>query len=358
MLVILFNVIWLLNLSLVLLKRQNKVIALFSMIIAIYTFLYNTGSNDYHMYEAIYELKNTSEVEVGFKLLITIARFCGISFGVFQGLIGGICLSINLWIFGNYSKNYNLFFTLYFISQFFTDVNLLRNCIMRTLVLLSFYYLMNSCKTKAIITLLITVTIHRATIFYLIFLLYDVSKDSTFFKMMNIKKRKVLKYAALLAIYICTVNYILGNKWILLRNLAKLYLGNGSGKFDYYFSTTTRFGFLIYFILFGTYFLIIYYSKNKVKKYNMYKFSELTDWIYYINLFVILSFPMMMINLDFHRLANGIYFINIVYFAVLIESSKKNLFYYLWVLVLILCNYLWRLPIVQGWDQKFLILAG
>jgi len=191
-----------------------------------------------------------------------------------------------------------------------------------------------------------------------LFVLYDINTDGIFGGGVRFNKKMVVKYAAAIGMYICVVNYILGNKWLLLRSIAKIYLGEKSEKFDYYFSTMTRFGFMIYFVLFALYFFIIYFTQDRVAHYKFYKFNDFSKLVYYVNWFVILSFPMIMINLDFHRLANGIYFINIIFFSILIEANKKSEKYYIWLIILVFCNYLWRLPIVQGWDQKYLILAG
>jgi hypothetical protein len=139
--------------------------------------------------------------------------------------------------------------------------------------------------------------------------------------------------------------------------IAARFLGDEPQKLAYYFTTKTHYGFLIYFALFGICLFAIFRTKNnQIPEYFSEK-EELYRWVLYINCYCIISFPLIMLNNNFYRIYNNIFFLNLFYFASFLDGYNTTTLQYYSKLGQAFCAfYLYRLPFVQAFDQKFLIL--
>jgi len=219
---------------------------------------------------------------------------------------------------------------------------------MRTTLFLAFYFLINRKKSYFVLFVVIASQFHRTALLYLPIVFFDIKRDLS---------RKTLRICAFSIIMLCFVAFILGNNWTWVIKVASVFLSGEPQKLTYYFTTTTHFGFLIYFGLFATNIFIIINSKYNKETTEKYDKSLLYRWTYYINLYCMISFPLIMINTNFYRIFNNIYFLNLVYYASVLERhGRATGGYYKWIFEILFSSYLYRLPIVQAWNQKFLIL--
>lgn len=346
--IIIFNCIWLLNIVFVLRKRRSRLVTAISFVYACYIYFYNTGSNDYERYTWIYSGAIESEVEQGFLFLIKIGNSLGLTFQQFQGIVGSTCLLLILIAYSKFCNNYHYLFAFYFIYQYFADLNLLRNFIMRTILLLAFCFLINRRKSYFVLFTVIASLFHRTALLYLPIVFFNIKKDMS---------RKTLKICAACIIMLCFATFMLGNNWAWVLNIASVFLREEPQKPAYYFTTSTHFGFLIYFGLFAVNLFIIIGSKDNKRAGETYDKYLLERWTYYINLYCMISFPLIMINTNFYRIFNNIYLVNLIYYASVLERyDRAGGRYYKKFFEILFSNYLYRIPVVQAWNQKFLIL--
>mgnify|MGYP003303977491 CR=1 FL=1 len=344
MLQVVFVSIWFLNLIFLFFKKKSKIVIGMSICLSIYVYFHNVGSNDFFKYSLIYSGRIKSEMEPGYDLLMRIGNIIGLSFQEFQGIVASVCLLLIIMIFSKLSQNYHCFFTYYFIYQYFADLNFFRNFIMRTILFFAIYMLMQKKKKIFILLLLIASLFHSSALIYIPLILVNSETQLT---------KKTIKIFAVSILVFCFIVFIAGNNWTWLGVLATVILGEESEKIYYYFTTSTRLGFLLYFSLYFAFLIYILSTKHKLHN------SKVTifNWTYYINLYCLISFPMIMLNTNFYRIYNNLFFLNITYSAIVLEQYERTTGkYYGEIIKLLLINYLYRLPLVQAWNQRFLIL--
>ena len=111
---ILFYCVLAANIGCVLLKKKSKILTVLSVVLAIYIGFANTGSGDYSAYHTVYDF-DLRYGEIGYMILMKVSNFIGLSFGKLQGVICALSLGIILYVFRQYSDNYQLFFSLFFL---------------------------------------------------------------------------------------------------------------------------------------------------------------------------------------------------------------------------------------------------
>ncbi len=372
MITILFNVIWLLNLFFLFIKKKSRMVEATSIAISFYIYFYNQSSNDYQRYSWIYNGNLKNGVEPGFLLLVNIGNRLGLSQNQFQGFIASIALIVILYVYSRYSNNFHFFFAMYFTYQYFADLDLLRNFIMRAFLTAGIYMLVKRKKIPFVVCVFIAFLFHRTALLYLPLVFFDVDKALS---------KKIIKSFVTVIITLCIIGFVFGNNWSWIINIAAPILGENSQKLSYYFTTKTRLGFLIYFVLYiynySTIILSAYngdtnisYSDGKTviiktagrdvqgEKVRIQN-NELFLWSKYINLYCLLSFPLIMMNENFYRIFNNIYFINLIYYSKVLDSYNSTTSeYYFRVIQFFVGNLLYRLPFVQGNDQKKFILMN
>ena len=261
---------------------------------------------------------------------------------------------------------------MYFTYQYFADLDLLRNFIMRAFLTAGIYMLVKRKKIPFVVCVFIAFLFHRTALLYLPLVFFDVDKALS---------KKIIKSFVTVIITLCIIGFVFGNNWSWIINIAAPILGENSQKLSYYFTTKTRLGFLIYFVLYiynySTIILSAYngdtnisYSDGKTviiktagrdvqgEKVRIQN-NELFLWSKYINLYCLLSFPLIMMNENFYRIFNNIYFINLIYYSKVLDSYNSTTSeYYFRVIQFFVGNLLYRLPFVQGNDQKKFILMN
>lgn len=343
MLLIVFNIFWIANLVCVLLKKKNRALSVATFIFLCIIYFYNTQSNDYERYIWIYGGEIRSEIEPGFLFVLDVFSRLGYTFQQIQGIIATICLFTIIIVYRKFSDNYHLFFTFYLIYQYFADLNLLRNFVMRTFIFVAIYFLINGKRMHFVILLVVAMLFHRTALIYLPLALINPEKKIS---------PKLIKMFAGIILTGCVTVFIFGNNWTWIYNIAARFLSDEVQKLSYYFTTTTHYGFLIYFGLHLINFYVVLTMRRKELEND-----KLQKWTTYLNYYSFLFFPLIMLNNNFYRLYNNLYLINLVCYVKNLDSySKTTTGYYKCVLKVLIANYIYRLPVVQAWDQKFKIL--
>lgn len=348
---VLFYLILGLNIVYVARKKKNKFLTYVSIGMAIYLSYANKSSGDYNSYVNIYN-NQLDYGEFGFGFLADISRSIGFSYNVFQCILCTASLIIILYVFSKFSDNYQLFFALFFISEFFINVNTIRNYVARAFLVLAIYFLLNRKKIKFLISLVFGSLFHVTMVLYLPLIFLDPLKK---------RDAKKLKNIGIVIGALCVLIFLGGNDFTWLYNITSKLLPSMKEKLDAYFTTSTRFGFLIYFVLhFGNLFInyktkyhVQTVSDGNVKVDLAYKASVL------LNLYTVLFFPLLMMSTSFCRSLNNIFFINVICYATILDSYEfKSRKYLKILLVIILVTLMSTFPFVHGAEQRDSILSG
>ena len=302
-----------------LLKKDSKlffILILFWMWV-LFTFNYNNA--DYSMYMNMYYGYIEQSSEFFFSFLLDMARKINLSYIVFRGIYGFICLYlIGITIYKN-SKNKSLVLSFYFLFPFVLDVVQIRHFMAISIITYAIPLLYSDNKKsifKYILLNILAIGFHYMAIFYLILILV---------KRFSIKKVTIISIVAqIIFLFVMQSNILID---ILLKFLPenKVYI--------YFISDKLRSSYLLILqclivqlisliSVFVCYY--IYRKHNKCidnidtkKEINIYK-NTLK-----INLLILILIPAYFYNLDLIRIFRGISIMNFIAIGNAIE--KKNI---------------------------------
>lgn len=351
---IVFYTIWLLNIAFTILKKKSKLLSTTSFLMVAYLYMTSNSTTDYNNYMYIYANSElySGIIEPGYLILMKFFNLLGVDFNIFYGEIAIICLLIILYVFNKFSDNYQLFYSVFFMYKCFESYNIIRNYIMQAFLLLGIYFLIKSEKGKYLISCGLAFLNHRTAISYLPMVAYNEKKP---FSM------RFIKYFSLVIALLCVFIFLTGNNFQWLYSLVSSLAGDSMAeKVDYYFTTSTRLGFLLYFVLHLGDILICHTCQKKVinsyeresLQYKLFKFTQ------FANLYCLVSFPLIMMNMNFYRIYCSIHFLNMINYSVILDSHKGTTRrYYRDLIMIFLLNLCYMLPIVQAANQRGLMLG-
>ena len=330
----LYILTWIVNVILLMLKKKNTPVVFLSVCFLVLMYFWSTGSGDYqNNYEAYVYHAEFNQLEIGYKASIIVFNSFGISFQSFQGIVCSICLLVALSVYRKFSNNYHLFFSVYLIYQCFYDMDTMKNFIARTLLFIAIYWLIRNRKDRFALIVLIASLFHRSMMVYLLLVFVD-------FKSINYRRVKIF----LSAIFISTiVAYIVAQVPNVFEALIRVRAFESiSAKIQTYFSSASRVTFILYYFLHCMNVCFLISNKTAFAKY-----IRLYNAIFILDVFVIVSFPLIIINNVFFRLFNNIYLFNYIAYAVVLKEASKNN-YSKKVIEIMLINACYRLPIVHS----------
>lgn len=277
---------------------------------------------DYSQYNLMYYFDFT-QVEKGYDLLSNFFFIKGVEYQQFRiitTIMGLILISIATYRFTN---DLARFWSIYFLFPFFMDIIQVRNFLMMSFVLLAASFLINpNFKNIIIYIFLIVVSASFQNVGYffllpLVFLLF--------------KRYKLIKQLFIMVItFFCIISII--NRSFVYGIIAKLVSIIGSesmitSKLTYYVQDSVNYGFLIYWIVIIAGYFIINYSINYATKIGIdeKELSKLSV-IESFSITALVSLPLIMVSLDFYRIARDIFpLVIIAYVIVTQEMQNKHL---------------------------------
>lgn len=353
MIAILFYIIWFANIGLVLLRKKSKFVTICSICISTTIYFLNIGSGDYNGYKLIYDSTDSFiEIESGFKLIIMPFKNLGLSFNQFQGIICLICLLVILYIYRKYSDNFQFFFAIYFIYQYFYHLDTLRFFLTCTIFVVAFHNLSKDRKIIYAILIIMAIPIHRTALFLLPIVFLN-PKDSF--------NKKIVESVTLILFFVCTFAILAGSRF---QYISSLFLGitNGAGladKANAYFNNQVHWGFLIYFGLhFGN--MISIQQCNIRDEETLPEKMMFARYCWMANAYAFLSFPLIMISTIFFRLFNYLLLIDIIVWAMQLDKDRTESInkYYNHIFLFLILMFLYKLPFVHASYEMISVLEA
>ncbi len=320
MLFLLYCIIIALNVICLLFNRRSKIIQFISFVFLLILMAGNTYNNDYWAYFTEYINGNDIyfEKEYGLRFIFGIGNLFGLSYQTFLFVVFACCLITHCYIARRMNVNLHIYLCAYLIFGFITDTVVLRNFIALTLLSVALYMMYQKKKIKSILFMALAFLFHKTMLFYVPLLFIN-------FKSLNIKK--LIKFGATIIIGLCTVAFMFGSRFEFVGEFISTHvLGVESNA---YLSTTTNYGFLIYFAVQLISTLSIYIASklidngsiNEVERNDVRGFLDFT---FILNLYVIISFPLLMMSVAMYRLFRNIFVLNLIALGSVAGSYKNK----------------------------------
>jgi hypothetical protein len=286
--------------------KKKKPLALFTVLaILVVLMAANTHNPDYYVYKRWYEFDIIGTSEYLYFFISSLFNKIGFSFDIFRIIYSIICL---LLINSTVRKIYGdsvFFWFLYFLYPFMMDVVQVRNFIAMSIFIYAIPFLLSKKRWDWLVFLGLMAA---AIFFQKIFILF---LPVTF--LLEFKKSKIFKYIMVIAIIfvvMLTIFFSPGmqavSNW-LIENFAgydfrvKVYM-----RSNFEFVKQLFFVFINFFLLFWSKKILDHRKKIEPKIFNrdlkteiQYKYVELMYWI---NLFIFIYSPLIVINSGFSRL--------------------------------------------------------
>ncbi len=267
---------------------------------------------DYLNYKSLYEYVSYSGVgystsQSGFIMMIKFISKLGLEYHHFLMVLSFIGIYLITETAKKYTDKPQLVYILYFIYPFLLDVVQVKHFFAMAIITYCFRYLeQEGAKNniKFIVGVLIASSIHSISILFLPLL---------FIKKMKLKKLGLLVMIAL----VLGIPLAYSNIFQLIA--AKLV---GLQRIESYFLNRARFGFLIQFLIQGIIFSMIHYSRIILERRK--ESNQFIELIYRTNLYLIMLFPLYIINGTFERGFRMIMILNYIVISKLFTTSGKK----------------------------------
>jgi len=310
-------------------KKHDKTIAMFILLLMWLFFWGNTMNPDYGAYSNLYSkiqngvpMLGKTSMEPGFILMMKLSSLFGLNYRGFLILTTLCCYLLIHSTVKLYCKNYSYVYLLYFIYPYLIDVIQIRNFIVMSILIYSVRYLINdglNGKIKYIVLLLIATTIHRISIVYLPMILIRSEKQNIF-----------IYYLAICSI-LFSILFLLNDKEIpIFASYIESYIGHG--KYLTYFKMKTHWGWILFCYLQISSFVMILFSKILYQKYIITsfdsKYNDITNKfiniMYYANLLLFIYMPLLILNVNFTRIIRNILLLNYIIFSIVSSTIRDR----------------------------------
>lgn len=305
------------NIALTFIGKNIKYLVFFMISLMWILFWGSTNNADSSNYLLLYE--NVSETgmgwinsEVGFVGLIRIAVFFGLEYSQFLMVISFISLSLIYITVQRYTQKLKYVWSLYFIYPFLLDVVQVRHFLAMSIMVYSINFLLKGKNVRYTIGILIAFSIQFATVMFLPFI---------FIYKMKIKNIWIITIASIiLGIFLVKSNYIL----YLIGFIVSI------DKINMYFENKASFGFLLQWIIQIMFMLPIYIIYVKVQS------ERFVELVYKLNIYLLMMFPIYMINLNSSRIFRMILILNYIVYAIGFLKLNGKIRYALFIYVMFL----------------------
>lgn len=325
-------------------KKHDKTIAMFILLLMWLFFWGNTMNPDYEGYSNLYSkiqngvpMLGKTSMEPGFILMMKLSSLFGLNYRGFLILTTLCCYLLIHSIVRLYGKNYSYVYLLYLIYPYLIDVIQIRNFIAMSILIYSVRYLINDelySKIKYIVLLLIAASIHRMFIIYLPMMLIRSEKQNTF-----------IYYLAICSI-LFSIIFLLNDKNIpILGPHVEEFIGRiGNGRYLVYLKNKTNWGWILFCYLQISSFVMILFSKILYQRYIITsfdsKYNDITNkfinLMYYANLSLFIYMPLLILNVNCTRIIRNILILNYIVFSIvssIIRDSDIKMLYNIFTII-------------------------
>lgn len=355
MLIYIYYIMIVMNMICVLLKSKPKMFLVINYAFAFLLFLGTTDNADYKNYAYMYANPiYRTPYEIGFNFFMDICNAIGLPFEYFLGIVWLVFGTIILYVFSKLSDNYPFFFLMYFSYMIFIDITQIKSFCATAILTLALYYYSKQKKIASLCLIVTALLFHIQCLFFLPLIFINPEKIIT---------NKFIKNIIVMVSAVGMLVFLLINNIDLIGTFSnQLMVSIGLDIKQEYFIKSVHWGFLVYMPQHIASILATYYCKKKIiysDIKNREAINTLLNKCLLIQIYCVLIFPFLTINLNFFRLYKMTNFITYAAWAAVLDSFKKTTRnYYKCLCMMLLSVLLYRIPLVQGNDQRKIILIS
>jgi hypothetical protein len=283
-----------------------------AFIIVFFTITFSLGyvNADQDNYRFLFEQIRTGQEasitsQIGLVYLYKLCVLLGLSYNFSLFIIFSIGITLINSTVRKYSSNALLVYILYFIYPFFLDVVQIKHFIAMSLIVFSFRFsFTNNGFLVSLLLLIIASSFHYVAIFFVpLVFVYRYSFKSVF--CLSVFVSVIMLFVVKSQLYL----YFLTSEILLFR--VKSYLENAP-----------KYGFIIQMLIQSFFILCVYLCKRKLDRHK--KGNLFFDAIMYANVYLIILFPLYMINGNFDRIFRVLYIPNYMILVSYISLFNVN----------------------------------
>lgn len=294
------------------LKGRGKIFSLMLLVFMWVLFWGNFDNADYLNYKNLYDYVSYSGVgysssQIGFVLMMKFASRMGFEYHHFLMLLSFVGIYLISDTIKRYTNKPQLVLILYFLHPFLLDIVQVKHFFAMSIIVYCFKYLEQggtSNNIKYILGVLLAFSIHAISIVFLPVLLIKNMKISKIYK--------IVILVLVIGIPLAYTNFfqIIASRFVDIQRI------------ELYFLNRARYGFFIQFFIQGLIFLFVYYSKIILERRK--ESSKFVELVYRTNLYLIMLFPLYIINGTFERGFRMIMILNYIIFSKFYSTSRKK----------------------------------
>lgn len=303
MIISIFIILIMMNFLCLIFNRNSKIVLIISAFLLCIIMGGAVYTGDYENYYLLYTHNiNAEAFEEGFLVLIDLFKNIGLNYKDFILVLFIILNAINFYVIKKFTNNIHIVLLMYSVCQLVADVTQYRNFIASTILMIAIYLLFNNKRILAFIIILFSCMFHRTMFFYIPLVFINYEKKHSF---------KMIRNFSIIVFSLCLIMFFLGNNLTLLKGI--LYYFSNDNMLQY-FGSRTNFGFIIFFLMHVANLLLLFAC------YKIYGETKLLRFTLILDMYLILSFPLIMVNVNLYRLFRNISLLNYICIANVMDN--------------------------------------
>lgn len=317
-----FYITWITNIILVSIKKRSKLIELGSLCSLIFLFGNNNQNDDYYLYYLSYTNSKSNSSWVGLNIFNSLCEALGLDYQGSRLLIEITAIIVVCILVYYLQGNMHMFIALYLFADQFINIVQMRTYFAALLLAISLVLKSKKKTLLAYLFAILSILFHPVAAFFLPFLIIYRERELT--------KNQIKNFIFIIfVIYISIFVINLAGGYVPFVSLIISWISNSIGMLghaSYYSDTTTRFGSLIYVILYMANMFGVISSKYVTYKGEvLQEYNENLDLIAVkANLYASICLPLIVMNMNFYRMYRILNIFNFIYFSYSIKRNYNN----------------------------------
>lgn len=303
MIISMFLILILINFTCLIFNRNSKIVIIISAFLLCIIMGGAVYTGDYENYYLLYTNNiNAEAFEKGFLVLIDVFKNIGLNYKEFIFVLFMILNAINFYVIKKLTNNIHIVILMYTVCQLVADVTQYRNFIASTILMVAIYLLFNNKRIFSFIIILFSCMFHRTMIFYIPLVFINYEKKHSY---------KMIRNFSIVVFLLCLIMFFLGNNLTFLKATLSYFSNDNMLQ---YFGSRTNLGFIIFFLMHTANILLL------IACYKIYGETKLLRFTLILDMYLVLSFPLIMINVNLYRLFRNISLLNFICFANVMDN--------------------------------------
>jgi len=329
---VLYVVLWILNILCVSSNRSNRLISLLSYLYMAILFILNSGTaGDAYKYKIDFEnfAFDDSWSELGYGLFKNALRMGGIT--TYNGLLFGLFIMASVFLLLGiryFHSSYNTVFAVIMPFIFPTCAVAIRFFVVVGILVFSLRFLINRQVIPYILCVILATLFHRTALFYLIFLICTSDRINA---VDNVKKIgiKIVVFFSLISVFLTYISGKVPFIGVAISFVSSVF-GGMDIKIEAYTASMTKLGAVMFLCIYVVGLSYASYMRKLITSerdmgYVAYKqMLEFANVNYYIQLLMSITMPFIVINLVYYRLLMIGFISNAILYGMFISSRGKT----------------------------------